>query len=148
MNLKLLLLKYSLVSCIFYIIMSSIIIKYVIELEKKNCECSNYWYRDFIKNVTCILVVIVIIYIFNQKKFLTILKNSNILLLLTSILKFIGLIYFAILIIYFLKLKNSDCRCSNDWKRKTFLYPILIFSLAMILFIFFMMKHTIHFLLD
>ena len=52
MELKKFFLKYSIASCIFYIVMSSFIIKYITELEKKNCECSNYWYRDFIKYYT------------------------------------------------------------------------------------------------
>lgn len=148
MDIKQLFLKYSIASCIFYIIMSSFIIKYITELETKNCECSNYWHRDFIKNYTCIVVVIILIYIFNQKAFLRVLQKSNLALMAMSVLKFVTLMYFIILIIYFMKLKNSECKCSRDWKRKTFLYPILFFSLSMIILIFFMMKYSLNFLMN
>ena len=147
MDIRELFLKYSIASCIFYIIMSSFIVKYITELENKNCECSNYWYRDFIKYYTCIIVVVILIYIFNQKDFLKVLHNSNAALLSMSIMKFISLIYFVILIIYFVKLKNSECKCSKDWKRKAFLYPIIFFSISMIILIFFMMKYSVNFLM-
>ena len=148
MNHTNLLLKYSIASCIFYIIMSILIIKYIIDLENNNCECSNYWYRDFIKYYTSLLIIILLIYILNQTQILNILKNNNLLIFLLSIIKFITIIYFAILILDFLKLKNSDCRCSNNWKRKMFLYPILIFSIVMIILLFFMIKYSVNFLLD
>ena len=148
MDIKAFLIKYSLFSCIIYFLMSCLIIKYINELENKNCECSNYWYRDFIKYFTCIFVVIVGFYIYNQKHFLKILINNTFLLFLMSIIKFLGIIYFGILILYFIKLKNSDCKCSKDWKRKTFLYPILFFSITMILILFLLMKKSIQFLLS
>lgn len=148
MDIRELFLKYSIASCIFYIIMSSFIIKYIKELETENCECSNYWHRDFIKNYTCIIVVVILIYIFNQKGFLRVLQKSNLALLAMAILKFVTFIYFIVLIIYFMKLKNSECKCSRDWKRKTFLYPILLFSVSMVIFIFFMMKYSVNLLIN
>ena len=148
MTQKNVLLKYSIYSCIFYIIMSCFIIKYIIDLENNKCECSNYWYRDFIKYYTSLLIILLVIYILNQKQILNILKNSNLLIFLVSIINFISIIYFAILILYFLKLKNSDCRCSKNWKRKIFLYPILVFSITMIILLFFMIKYSVNFLLD
>ncbi len=146
MELKNFFLKYSIASCIFYIVMSSFIIKYITELEKKNCECSNYWYRDFIKYYTCVIVIIVMLYAFNQTHFLKTLQSSNLALFFMAIIKFISLIYFGVIIFYFMKLKNSDCKCSKNWKRKSLLYPIIIFSLGMLVFIFFMMKNTISYL--
>ena len=147
MKLKEFLLKYSITSCIFYIIMSSFIMKYIIELETKSCECSNYWYRDFIKYYTLFIVILLLVYIFNQKKFLEILQKNNSAMVLMSVIKFVSIIYFIILLVYFMKLKKSECKCSKDWKRKAFLYPIIFFSLSMIILIFFMMKYSVNFLL-
>ena len=147
-NLKIFLLNYSKTICILYILATCIIVKYIRDLERKKCECSNYWYRDFIKNFSVIFFVIVCVYLYDQKSFLKKLLSSNLLLIMMSILKFVGIIYFGCLIIYFIKLKNSECKCSKDWKRKIFLYPILLFSITMILLIFLMMKNTIKIILN
>ena len=147
-SLKKFLLNYSKTLCIIYILVTCIIVKYIRDLERKKCECSNYWYRDFIKNFSVIFFVIVCIYLYDQKSFLKKLLSSNVLLIIMSILKFIAIIYFACLIVYFIKLKNSECKCSKDWKRKFFLYPILLFSITMILLIFLMMKNTIKIILN
>ena len=148
MDTKKLLLKYSFVTCVFYILISTIIMKYIVDLEEKNCECSNYWYRDFIKYFTLLFVIIVCIYVYDQKTFLKTILNNNLYLLLLSLLKFFGIIYFCILILYFIKLKNSDCKCSKNWKRKIFLYPILLFSTLMILGLFLVMKISINYLIS
>lgn len=147
-NLKQFLLYYSKTLCIIYILATCIIVKYIRDLERKKCECSNYWYRDFIKNFSVLFVVIVCVYLYDKKSFLKRLLSSNILLILMALLKFIGIIYFGCLIIYFIKLKNSECKCSKDWKRKIFLYPILVFSTTMILLIFLIMKNTIKIILN
>lgn len=140
--------NYSRILGIIYILISCIIINYIRDLERTKCECSNYWYRDFIKNFSVICFIIICIYLYDSKLFLKKFLSSNILLILLVLFKFICIIYFGYLILYFIKLKNSDCKCSKDWKKKIFLYPILVFSITMIIIIFLMMKNTIKFLLN
>jgi hypothetical protein len=137
----------SLVGSIIYLCFSGIILQYVNDLEENVCVCSNHWYREFIKYFTSLMVVIIIPYIFAQKKFLRYIDN-NISILLLSIIKFVGIIYYAVLVKYFIMLKNTECKCSENWKRRIFLYPIIVFSLMMIVLIFFTTKATIKYVLN
>ena len=59
----------SLVGSIIYLCFSGIILQYVNDLEENVCVCSNHWYREFIKYFTSLMVVIIIPYIFAQKKY-------------------------------------------------------------------------------
>ena len=46
-----------------------IILIYILELEKKNCDCSKHWMRDFIKYVSIIMLIITtILFIPNGKE--------------------------------------------------------------------------------
>ena len=137
----------SLVGSIIYLCFSGIILQYVNDLEENVCVCSNHWYREFIKYFTSLMVVIIIPYIFAQKKFLRYIDN-NISIFLLSIIKFVGIIYYAVLVKYFIMLKNTECKCSENWKRRIFLYPIIVFSLMMIVLIFFTTKATIKYVLN
>ena len=137
----------SLVGSIIYLCFSGIILQYVNDLEENVCVCSNHWYREFIKYFTSLMVVIIIPNIFARKKFLRYIDN-NISTLLLSIIKFVGIIYYAVLVKYFIMLKNTECKCSENWKRRIFLYPIIVFSLMMIVLIFFTTKATIKYVLN
>ena len=141
------LLKMSLIGSVVYLCFSIIILKYINDLEEDVCVCSNRWYRDFVKTFTAILIVISIPYILSQKKFLRFI-NNNISILILSIIKFIAIVYYIVLVKYFVMLKNTECKCSENWKRKIFLYPIIVFSLMMIVLIFFTTKATIKYVLN
>ena len=140
-------LRGSLIGSVIYIIFSGIILKYINELEEDVCVCSNYWYRDFIKYFTSLIVILLIPYILNQRQFLMFI-NNNFSLALLSIIKFIGIIYYIILVKYFLMLKNTECKCSENWKKKIFLYPIIVISLILIVLIFITSKETIKYVLN
>ena len=137
----------SLIGCVVYLCFSAIILKYVNDLEENVCVCSHHWHRDFIKYFTYLLIVILTPYIFSQKKFLKYIDN-NISIFILSIIKFIAIIYYITLVRYFVMLKNTECKCSEDWKRRIFLYPIIVFSLMMIVLIFFTTKATIKYVLN
>ncbi len=74
--------------------------------------------------------------------------NNNFSLAILSIIKFIGIIYYIILVKYFLMLKNTECKCSENWKKKIFLYPIIVISLILIVLIFITSKETIKYVLN
>lgn len=97
------------------IISNVIILYYVNELEKDNCECSENWKRDFIKVSSIVIGVFSIVLLFT-------LFNVRIVAGLFSLLNIAHLI---ISISYFVRLKRSKCLCSKDWKRYFLLYPII-----------------------
>lgn len=129
-----------------YLAISFAILKYVIDLEEISCECSNYWYRDFIKYYTAIIILFIIPYLVNQQKVLKFIYN-DISLLFITLLKFIGIFYYVVMVRYFIMLKNTDCKCSVNWKKKLFLYPIIFTSFAIMVIIFFMTKESIKYLI-
>ena len=136
-NNRQLFLNFSHLMTIFYLIMSVLIFAYIYQLEKNKCKCSHNWSRSFIKYYTILMIVILIPYFINQEIFLKFLVKSDMALLIISIIKLLGIVYFVVLVNYFYNLKITECDCSKNWKRKTLLYPVVILSIGMILIIFF-----------
>lgn len=115
------------------------------KLETTKCSCSDNWERDYMKNYLYFIISFTVTNII-----LTILLQTNISLIIknlfgkiiTSIifylLLFVSLAYTVITIDYITKLKNIDCKCSEDIKREvTYIFQIIIASLyALILFSF------------
>ena len=114
-----------------------IILIYVLELEKKKCDCSKHWMRDFIKYVSIIMLVLTTIMLFipNGKELCK--KNP----LCRIFLGLYGLLVFAyiiIILVYFFHIKKkikADCECALDWKRYALLYPIIGIFIAIIILI-------------
>ena len=140
------LLNISFYSSLIYLAICFAILKYVVNLEETSCECSNYWYRDFIKYYTAIIILFIIPYLINQQKVLKFIYN-DISIFFITLLKFIGIVYYVVMVKYFMMLKNTDCKCSDNWKKKLFLYPIIFTSLAIMVVIFFMTKESIKYLI-
>ena len=111
------LLNTSFYGSLIYLAISFCILKYIIELEETSCECSNYWYRDFIKYYTALIILCIIPYLIDQQKVLKFIYK-DIPLLIVTILKFIGIIYYVLMVRYFIMLKNTECKCSKNWKKK------------------------------
>ena len=114
-----------------------IILKYILELEKKNCDCSKHWMRDFIKYVSIIMLIIttIILFIPNGKELCK--KNS----LCRIFLGLYGLLVFAyiiILLVYYFHIKKkikADCECALDWKRYALLYPLIAIFIVIIIIV-------------
>ena len=108
------------------------ILYYVIDLEKKNCVCSETWIRDYIKIVSALMIVLNVLSLFlvNVRKKLHIWsKNNNFLKLLSVTLNIVLLGYLILVIKYYNKLnKDKTCVCSENWKRYALLYPLAIIA--------------------
>jgi hypothetical protein len=85
------------------------------ELENKNCDCSDIIHRNIINYGS---IVFFILLIFNNINIITngiFIKHSIYLSMLFTI---VSIIYISIIIDYIRKLKEKQCECSEDWKRK------------------------------
>jgi len=114
-----------------------IILMYILELEKKKCDCSKHWMRDFIKYVSIIMLIIttIILFIPNGKELCK--KNP----LCRVFLGLYGLLVFSysiIILVYYFHIKKikANCHCALDLNRYALLYPFIgIFIAIMILII-------------
>jgi len=106
------------------------------ELENKNCDCSDIIHRKIINYGS---IVFFIFLIFNYINIITnniFIKSS---IFISILLTTISIIYLSIIIDYIRKLKEKQCECSEDWKRKygyifSIIYVILsVFSLLIII---------------
>jgi hypothetical protein len=124
------------ISSVITIVLTAIILRYVLELEQKQCPCSLTWQHRFIKTFAPIVLVVAL---------LTLLVSPNVLMGAIKSNPALGVLYmlyltFAIfygitLVLYFLKLRYSLCRCSRDWKQYGLLYPIISFAIVLLLLI-------------
>lgn len=115
------------------VVANAIILKYVLENERNNCECAMTWHHNFIK----LYAPVVIFLSFARLLFKKELDNSRRQVLFRVILGILGLIslaYSITLIVYFFKLqRESNCECSRDWKRNVLAYPLVIVAIAILI---------------
>lgn len=111
-----------------------LIVWWTLELQKKNCECSASWKRDYVRYSCSLSLILDILFLFAKPK----LSRWASLLLLAFLLSTYG-----VLLDYARDLRRNeqDCPCSDDWGRTVaFVWPIAVFSfpLAFILWLMFM----------
>ena len=115
---------------------NALILKYVLENERNNCECALTWHHNFIK----LYAPVVIFLSFARLLFREEINKSMRTALFGLIFGVLGLVSFAYsitLIIYFFKLqRESNCDCSRDWKRNVLAYPLVIIAIAILVIIF------------
>lgn len=105
-----------------------VLLKYVKELENKSdCGCSKLWQRDYIKYY---LVASIIFLSISILRVLLGIKNNSLTLTVSTVMQLLGLVNLFIMFFYTQKLKNTDCACSEDWRR-TFMN---VYSLVMLAF--------------
>ena len=103
--------KYIRIGNIVSIIVFSIFLLYINDLEKKNCVCSEDWKREGIKYYSIVQIGINTLLLFllaNMKQYLK------------SIILIMGLLYWPFLIITLIwigDLKEEKCECSDGWER-------------------------------
>ena len=115
-----------LVNSIIILVLNSIILRYVYELETQSCKCSLDGQHKFIKYYAPVIIFVSLIGLFvSEKTFIGNVKANKFLGIILSIYAVITLAYGINLILYFLKLVYSKCECSRDWKRYGMLYPAL-----------------------
>jgi len=117
-------------------------IKYINNLEKTGCKCSDDIKRDMIKNFSYIIlgswVLLIIAGFVTPPKGLKMILNSKYLYILN--LLFVG-VYGGILFLYSKKLIDESCICSDTWVREAMQYHSYIYiSLSIISFLLLLIK--------
>lgn len=124
------------ISSVITIVLTAIILRYVLELEQKECPCSLTWQHTFIKSFAPVVLVFALLSLLVSPKVLMDTLKSNYALgalFLTYVT--VAIFYGIVLVLYFLKLRYSQCKCSRDWKQYGLLYPIISFAVLLLLVI-------------
>ena len=120
-------------SCIVTILLTAVILRYVFELENRKCPCSLTWQHKLIKYFAPVIILVCLLtLLMGQKGILDLTRKHNILGVLYMIYATVGIFYAVTLVLYFLKLRYSECECARDWKQYGLLYPVIGFSVIML----------------
>lgn len=117
---------------------NGLILKYVLENEKNNCECALTWHHKFIKFYAPVVIFMQFIRLLFLKELKMGIKSNHLIKMLFSIIGLTSIAYIITLMVYFFKLKIEDCKCSEDWKRKVLIYPLIIIGVIITLVLFLM----------
>ena len=120
-------------SCIVGIIVNIIILNYVLNLEKDNCECSHDWKRDVIKVSCGILIVlsfvIIILNLANLKVY-----SSVLIALLYIVYIIVSIAHLCVTFMYYMDLNREDnCECSKHWMKHALIYPIIVLLVSVVI---------------
>lgn len=122
------------IGSVITIVLTSIILRYVLELEEKNCECAKVWQHKFIKYFAPVVIVFALIPLFISSDQIRSSIRSNVLVsAIYVIYSLIALVYYINLVLYFLKLRYSMCACARDWKQYGLLYPVIGFAIILLI---------------
>jgi hypothetical protein len=118
------------------IAVNAIILKYVLENERNNCECALTWHHNFIKLYAPVVIFLSFVRLLFEKEVKKGM-NNKLFKFFFGLLGVISVVYSITLIIYFFKLKrDSNCECSKNWKRKALIYPLIIIAIVLLAFLF------------
>ena len=116
------------------IVVNSIILRYVYELEMRKCECSVDGLQKFIKYVGPVVIAMSLLSLFiSQKGLINIMKKNRVIQGALGLIGLLTTVYYICLIVYFSKLTHSECECSENWKRWGLLYPALVVVIVLLL---------------
>lgn len=104
------------------ILVNSLIINYINKLEQNECNCSNSWYRDFVKYYSAITIFTTAFLILNLKKYI----NEKLYNISELVYHILGILNIYILFKFTQDIMKSECECSKDWDRKFVYYYSLI----------------------
>lgn len=120
-------------SCIVTILLTAIILRYIIELENRKCPCSLTWQHRLIKYFAPVIIIVCLLtLLMGQKGVIDLTRKHRILGVLYMVYATVGIFYAVTLVLYFLKLRYSECECARDWKQYGLLYPVIGFALIML----------------
>jgi hypothetical protein len=126
------------ISSVFTVVLTAIILRYVLELEHEKCPCSLTWQHTFIKSFApVVLVVALISLLVSPKTLMGAIRSNSALGALFVTYMTLAIIYGIVLVLYFLKLRYSQCKCSRDWKQYGLLYPLISLAVLLLLVIIF-----------
>lgn len=123
------------------IALQAVILKYVLENEKNNCECALSWHHRFIKFFAPILIVMLFVNLLFSKELGGLKGKKNpvaqLVMVLLSLFAFLSFVYSIVLIVYFFVLQMKDCKCSEDWKRYALVAPLIVLAIIFLVVFFF-----------
>lgn len=103
------------VSATFGIVLSSLIIYYLVTLERLGCACAMNFKRNYILGYNAFYITYAIVSLFMGQQGIFQLHQKYPLLWVISVLQFIGAIVNAVFVIQFVnELKREDCTCSDS----------------------------------
>jgi hypothetical protein len=118
------------------------IFSYIVHLNKIKCVCAEDWKQRLIKYISAFIIIYnIILIIFFRNILYYGFKNSNFIRVL-RVIHFINIFYYISILLYFIKLRTRNCVCSRDWRRKLLLYPVYIFILIALVFMFCRFKYN------
>lgn len=121
------------IGSIIVIVLTSIILRYVLELEEKNCECAKAWQHQFIKYFAPVVIVFALIPLFiSSNKIISLIRGNSLVRTLYVLYALVAVVYYINLVLYFLKLRYSMCACARDWKQYGLLYPVIGFGIILL----------------
>ena len=120
----------ALVSGIIVLVINFIILLYVLELEREQCNCSAHWMRDLIKYWSGVVIVVGVLNLVIPSAISTCASNP-LCAVLHGLYGLVGFAYIIILVVYYVHLnKQKDCHCALDWKKHLLIVPVIGFSIA------------------
>lgn len=122
---------------------NAFILYYIVDMEKRQCNCSDSWLRDYIKIFSSLLITfgILAIVVPNFQDILKTAMKNKLFVLLLVVWNLFAFGYLGVLLTYYYKLnQDPNCDCSENWKRYVLLYPILILGPLLIVLAFLMFK--------
>lgn len=130
--------KIFMVICVIFI--NLYVLKYINDLEKSNCECSQNWKKKYIKYYALITLGVVTIYYvlpltlklflpeslnFIGNSFAKVLKSNQLIVLLELYLIF-GLVNIFLIFKFTKEIKNSKCGCDDTLERQVLYYYSIV----------------------
>ena len=113
------------------IALQSVILKYVLDNERNNCECALSWHHRFIKFFCPILIVMLFVNLLFNKELRGLKSRRN-----NPAVKVALLLLSIVLIVYFFRLQMKECKCAEDWKRFALIAPIVVLAIIVLLILF------------
>tara|TARA_B000000477_G_scaffold113564_1_gene109165 strand:- start:931 stop:1422 length:492 start_codon:yes stop_codon:yes gene_type:complete len=84
------------------------------ELEKTGCSCSDLWHRNIIHWIAFVILIFI-----GVNMLLIIAKvKSQLFSAFAGLIGIVNVFYIILIYDYISKLKNLECKCSEDWKRE------------------------------
>ena len=124
------------IASVISIVLTAIILRYVLELERKKCPCSLTWQHEFIKGFAPVIIVVSLISLLvSPKVLMNQIKNNSLVGTIYMLYLLVGIFYGITLVLYFLKLRYSQCECARNWKQYGLLYPVISFAIALLVII-------------
>ena len=114
---------------------NALILKYVLENEKNNCECALTWHHNFIKLYAPVIIFLSFARLLFGNE-INKSMNKPLFKVIFGALGILSFVYIITLIVYFFRLRLSQCQCSKDWKRKILIYPLILIAIAVLLVLF------------